>query len=164
MISRVKCESQKTSLVAHKETIISCNPKAEKSEYQAQDLITRAAELQKWLHSRPQRICYAKVKVLAQRVPRLQDGSTRPSGQSRCLHSSQVLSPVIFLRPNIRFRAGFPGSPMPDRAEGHVSEECSDPCQREGRKNRSLGLDNFFSFFISWSLHLVFSVPKTFCF
>lgn len=79
------------------------------------------------------------VRVFAQRVLRLQDSSTRPSGQSRCLHSSQVLFPVIFLLSNIRCRASFPGNPTPGRAEGHVGEECPDPSQAGGEKEQGFG-------------------------
>lgn len=124
LINKVKRESQKPSLAAHTEIIISCKPKAEKAAYQVQELIARVAKLQRWLNSQPQRVCSAKVRVLVQ---------TPPSAQSRCLHSSWVYFPKalpkIFLHSNLSFRVGFPGNLTPDRAEGRISKEHSGPCQ-----------------------------------
>lgn len=39
LINKVKCDSPRTLPVVYKETIVSCNLKAAKAEYQVQDLI-----------------------------------------------------------------------------------------------------------------------------
>ena len=90
MDQKVKCESQRTFLIACKE--ITSNLKAEEAECQVWDLI-RVVELQRWLNPQAWQVCYAKVRVLVQSNLRLKHSSVLPSDQSYCLHFSHKLSP-----------------------------------------------------------------------
>lgn len=91
MIKKVKCESQRTFLIACKE--ITCNLKAEEAEWQVWDLIIRVVELQRWLNPQAWQVCYSKVRVLVQSNLRLEHSSVLASDQSCCLHFSHELFP-----------------------------------------------------------------------
>lgn len=70
---------------------------------------------------------------------------------------SQERSPVIFPHSDTVAEPASQGTPPPDRAEGQAGEECSDPCQQEGRQNAGLELDIFF-FFIFYLVVFALSV------
>lgn len=64
---KAQCECQRTSLVTHKEPLISCNWRSEKAEEQNQDLIITMTELHRRLNSQPRQVCSANIRTLVRK-------------------------------------------------------------------------------------------------